>query len=359
MSTGVFFKRNPDGTFSLLERGTSFPKPIEENENNSPDSAPPEEFPALRNLRLTSGQNFDIVETPDQILLVTRKTEPVIFNQTPEAKQEEPKQRTPLRSVDNLLKSGNLIKHSEPPGLIHTHEAIQEEPKQRAPPMSTANLLESGNVMRHSEPPSLIHTHEAITEEPKQRAPQMGIINLLESGNVMRHSEPSTLSQTHAPIKEQPKERTPQMGTDNNLLESGDGVKHSEPLALTKTHQAINEEPKQRAPPMGTANLLKSDDGIRHSPTIITNGPKPTTSTSAKRTQSSCRPPKQESLLKTRIRVPPPPRKSVQDMRPEYRHAMVHDVIKWSPFSERIQDLVQSCRPNQRLEMLDKIVALL
>ncbi|EDX00854.2 uncharacterized protein LOC6523872 isoform X2 [Drosophila yakuba] len=281
MSTGVFFKRNPDGTFSLLE------KPTEQNENNSPDSVPPEERSALGKLRLTPGPNFEIVETAGEIFVLNRKTEPVTLNQTPEAKQEEPKQRTPLKSVDNLLEPGNVINQSEPP----------------------------------------------------------------------------TLNQTHEAIKEQPKERTPQMCTDNNLLESGDGIKHSEPPTLIQTPQAIKEEPKLRAPPMSTDNLLKSDNGIKHSPTIITNYPKPTASTSksasAKPTKSHCQPPKQESLLKIRNRVPPPTRKSGQEMRPEYRNALVHDVIKWSPFSEEIQDLVQSCRPHQRLETLEKIVALL
>ncbi|XP_039499131.1 uncharacterized protein LOC120456376 isoform X2 [Drosophila santomea] len=278
MSNGVFFKRNPDGTFSLLE------KPTEQNENNSPNSAPPEERSALGKLRLTPGPNFEIVETAGEIFVLTRKTEPVTLNQTPEAKQEEPKQRTPLQSVDNLL----------------------------------------------------------------------------EPGNVINQSEPSTLSQTQEAIKEQPKERTPQMCTDNNLLESGDGIKHSEPPTLNQTRQAIKEEPMQRAPPMSTDNLLKSDNGIKHSPTIITNDPKPTTSASVKKqTKSDCQPPKQESLLKTRIRVPPPTLNSGQEMRPQYRNALVHDVIKWSPFSEEIQDLVQSCRPHQRLETLEKIVALL
>ncbi|XP_033168611.1 integumentary mucin C.1 [Drosophila mauritiana] len=80
MSSGIFFKLNPDGTFSLFNTGN----PSEDNENDSSNSDPLRHPAPLPNLRLPAGFKFD-VKAPLQISLVN-----ISYGQL--AKQDEPKE---------------------------------------------------------------------------------------------------------------------------------------------------------------------------------------------------------------------------------------------------------------------------
>ncbi|EDV45427.2 uncharacterized protein Dere_GG12722 [Drosophila erecta] len=107
---------------------------------------------------------------------------------------------------------------------------------------------------------------------------------------------------------------------------------------------------------MSINKLLEPGDVIKQGATNITTDLKqPTactftsksTSVSGKTTKNPSQPSKQESLLKKRNPVVPPILKSAQEMRADRRNPIVHDVMNWSPYSEKIQALVQSCAANQ------------
>ncbi|EDW43773.1 GM19001 [Drosophila sechellia] len=99
MSSGIFFKQNPDGTFSLFNTGD----PSEDNENDSSNSAPLRHPAPLPNLRLPAGFKFD-VKAPLQISLVN-------ISDGQMAKQEEPKES---RDVTKPC-SENITNDPKPP----------------------------------------------------------------------------------------------------------------------------------------------------------------------------------------------------------------------------------------------------
>ncbi|XP_032580625.1 exocyst complex component 5 [Drosophila sechellia] len=102
MSSGIFFKQNPDGTFSLFNTGD----PSEDNENDSSNSAPLRHPAPLPNLRLPAGFKFD-VKAPLQISLVN-------ISDGQMAKQEEPKES---RDVTKPC-SENITNDPKPPTTV-------------------------------------------------------------------------------------------------------------------------------------------------------------------------------------------------------------------------------------------------
>ncbi|KMZ07593.1 uncharacterized protein Dsimw501_GD16440 [Drosophila simulans] len=102
MSGGIFFKQNPDGTFSLVNTGN----PSEDNENDSSNSAPLRHPAPLPNLRLPAGFKFD-VKAPLQISLVN-------ISDGQMAKQDEPKES---RDVTKPC-SENITNDPKPPTTV-------------------------------------------------------------------------------------------------------------------------------------------------------------------------------------------------------------------------------------------------